>query len=92
MYLRIVAQYAHAWNTYGTPEVYAAKNAAMTEWCAKLGRDPTEIERTVLISEDAVSQWRDYVAAGAEHVLISVEHPFDPDTRGALLAEVRAHD
>ncbi len=32
--LRIVAQYADAWNTYGTPEVYATKNAALDRWCA----------------------------------------------------------
>ena len=48
--LRIVAQYADAWNTYGTPEIYATKNAVLDQWCVKAGRDPGEIERTVLIT------------------------------------------
>ncbi len=87
--LRIVAQYADAWNTYGTPEVYATKNAALDRWCAKLGRDPDEIERTVLITADAIHQWRDYLAAGTQHILVSVENPFDLTPVKLLLTEAR---
>lgn len=89
--LRIVAQYAHAWNTYGTPEVFGTKNAVLDEWCTKLGRDPAEIERTVLVGVDAIPRWQDYVTAGAAHIMISVENPFDLAPVERLLNEVRAH-
>ena len=49
--LRIVAQHAQLWNTFGTPDLYARKNAVLTDWCARLGRDPAEIERTVLLDD-----------------------------------------
>jgi probable F420-dependent oxidoreductase len=87
--LRIVAQYAHAWNTFGTPDHYAAKNAALDRWCAEVGRDPREIERTVLIVDpQMVGRWRDYVAAGASHILVGVGEPFDLSPVERLLSEV----
>lgn len=88
--LRVVAKYADAWNTYGTPEHYADKNTALDGWCAKLGRDPGEIERTVLImDEPAIARWRDYVDAGAQHIIVAVGTPFDLEPVEHLLAEVR---
>ena len=88
--LRVVAKYADAWNTYGTPEHYADKNTALDGWCAKLGRDPGEIERTVLIMDQpAIARWRDYVDAGAQHVIVAVGTPFDLEPVEHLLAEVR---
>lgn len=91
--LRLVAQYAQAWNAFGTPAQYAAKNTVLDEWCARLGRDPGEIERTVLgIHPGFVDEWRDYVAAGAQHLLIGVGTPFDLTPVERLLAEVRVRD
>ena len=40
------------WNSFGPPETYAKKNAILDEWCERIGRDPEEIERTVLIEHD----------------------------------------
>jgi len=46
--LRIVAQYADAWNTpFIPPDLYAWKNKVLSEWCEKLGRDPRTVLRTV---------------------------------------------
>ncbi len=45
--LRTVARYADAWNTSGTLEEVAAKDAILREHCAEVGRDPATIERTV---------------------------------------------
>lgn len=88
--LRIVAQHADAWNTFGTPEVYATKNRVLTEWCAEVSRDPGEIERTVLVmGDDQVARWQEYAEAGAEHILIGVGHPFDMAPVERLLTEVR---
>jgi alkanesulfonate monooxygenase SsuD/methylene tetrahydromethanopterin reductase-like flavin-dependent oxidoreductase (luciferase family) len=45
--LRIVAQWADMWNVFGTPETVAAKDAILSAHCADVGRDPSEIERTL---------------------------------------------
>ncbi len=45
--LRTVARRADAWNTNGTLEQVAARDAILREHCAAVGRDPASIERTV---------------------------------------------
>jgi F420-dependent oxidoreductase-like protein len=44
--LRIVAEYADMWNTWGVPEVIARKSAVLDGYCAEVGRDPKAIQRT----------------------------------------------
>ncbi|WP_305783180.1 TIGR03560 family F420-dependent LLM class oxidoreductase [Symbioplanes lichenis] len=44
--LKVVAQYADLWNTWGLPELIAHKSHVLDEWCAKIGRDPKTIART----------------------------------------------
>ncbi len=88
--LRLVAEYADGWNAFGPPESFAAKNAVLDQWCEKVGRDPAEVERTVAIRPDEIEVWEDYVAAGAEHLIIMSGHPFDLDPLARLLDLVRA--
>ncbi len=45
--LRTVARRADAWNTNGTLEEVASREAILREHCAAVGRDPATIERTV---------------------------------------------
>ena len=46
--LKIVAKYADGWNVpFVTPEAFGAKCAIIDEHCATVGRDPSEIRRTV---------------------------------------------
>ena len=46
--LRIVARHADGWNVpFLGPEVYAMRNATLSEWCDKERRDPRAIIRTV---------------------------------------------
>ena len=45
--LRTVARWADMWNAFGSPETLAAKDAILRAHCAEVGRDETEIERTV---------------------------------------------
>ena len=75
--LRLVAEHADAWNSFGPPEHFAAKNAVLNDWCAKVGRRPDQIERTVAIMPDAIEQADAFVAAGAEHIIVMVSAPFD---------------
>jgi F420-dependent oxidoreductase-like protein len=48
--LRLVAQYADATNQMGSPEQVAHKLDVLRRHCADVGRDPTDIEVTVLAS------------------------------------------
>ena len=45
--LRIVARWADMWNVFGTPETVAAKDEILRAHCADVGRDTSEIERTL---------------------------------------------
>jgi F420-dependent oxidoreductase-like protein len=75
--LRIVAEHAQMWNSFGTPEEFKAKIVRLTEHCGRIGRDPATIEKSVLVTgtfplEDARRQIDAYVAAGVTHIVFSV--------------------
>ena len=72
--LKLTAQYADAWNSFGPPETFAHKNAVLDDWCAELGRDPPDIERTVAIDPDDVGQLDAYLDAGATHLIVMTGH------------------
>lgn len=87
--LRIVAQHADAWNCFGPPEVWQAKNAVLDKWCARVGRDPSAIERTVTLADAAeVREAPRYVDAGATHVILGCPPPFDFAALEHLLGSV----
>lgn len=75
--LRLVAEHADAWNTFGPPEHFAAKSAVLDRWCAEVGRDPATIERTVAVEPGDVDDIARYVDLGATHVIVMVGAPFD---------------
>ena len=77
--LRLVAEYADAWNTFGPPENFAHKNAVLDEWCERGGRPAREIERTVAIQPNELDELDAYVDAGAEHFIVMVGAPVRPD-------------
>jgi alkanesulfonate monooxygenase SsuD/methylene tetrahydromethanopterin reductase-like flavin-dependent oxidoreductase (luciferase family) len=99
--LRLVAQYADACNLFDIgPDGLRAKLAILDEHCAAVGRDPAQIERTVLGSyqsaaghgptsvAEAVDRYGAYTALGIDQVIISGP----PYTRPGLfddLAELR---
>jgi probable F420-dependent oxidoreductase len=84
--LRLVAQHADMWNTFGPLEHWAAKNAILDDWCARVGRDPGQIERTVFLTDPAeLDHLDDYLAAGAQHVILGSAAPYDLGLLQALL-------
>jgi probable F420-dependent oxidoreductase len=85
--LRLTAQYADAWNSFGPPEQYAHKSAVLDQWCAELGRDPAEIERTVAVSPDDVEDVGRYLDAGASHIIVMIGSPFDLGPIESLIAQ-----
>ena len=85
--LRLVAEHADAWNYFPPLDNWARKNALLDEWCAKVGREPSAIERTVHLSAppsaDEVDAWLD---AGATHLVVGRSHPFDLEPIGRLMS------
>lgn len=88
--LRLVAEHAQAWNSFGPPASYAHKSQVLDEWCAKIGRDPAEIERTVLLNSPAEIDEADaFLEAGATHLILGVGHPFELSGVERLVALAR---
>jgi probable F420-dependent oxidoreductase len=83
--LRLVAEHASMWNSFGPPENFAALNSVLDDWCDRLGRDPSEIERTVAIKPSEVTDWQAYLDAGAQHLIIMSGEPFALDQLGELV-------
>ena len=73
--LRIVAQHATIWNGQGEPDELAHKNRVLDDWCAKVGRDPAEIERSAQIFDDQLDRLDEYLAAGITHFIGEASGP-----------------
>ncbi|HUN59814.1 MAG TPA: LLM class F420-dependent oxidoreductase [Candidatus Binataceae bacterium] len=75
--LRIVARHAQMWNSFGTPEVFRGKIARLEEHCQLIGRDPSEIEKSVLLSgtfatDDVRKLIDEYIETGVTHIIFSM--------------------
>ncbi len=86
--LKYTAQFADAHNTFGPPDVYAHKMTVLNEWCAEVGRDPSEIERTVAIDGSQLDWADELVASGATHIIVMTPQPFDLDPALELQARL----
>jgi probable F420-dependent oxidoreductase len=88
--LRLVAQHADAWNSFGPPDQYAHKNRVLDDWCARVDRKPDQIERTVAINATEVDEVDAYLDAGAQHVIVMLRPPFDLSPVERLLRIARS--
>ncbi len=70
----------------GEPEVLAHKNRVLDEWCAKVGRDPGAIERTVRIDPPEFDRIDDYIGIGVTHFICGGNAPFEFDDLKRLIA------
>ena len=92
--LGIVARHADMWNTFGSPETFRHKIEVLTEHCAHIGRDPDEIEKSVLISTTFSSDdntqhlIEDYIAMGVTHIIFSISSSTDPQLLHHFAQEV----
>ena len=78
------------WNAFGPVGAWAAKNKVLDDWCARVGRDPAEIERTVMLADPwEVASADAYVDAGAQHLILGMRPPFDLRPLEALLEASR---
>ena len=87
--LRLVAEHADALNTFGPVDNFRRKNDVLNEWCAKVGRDPKAIERTVAIESKDLVDADGYAAAGADHLIVMLSAPFNLDPVARFIAERR---
>jgi probable F420-dependent oxidoreductase len=84
--LRIVAQYADIWHGFGDPETHARKSQVLRDWCEKVGRNPDEIEHASEVQGNGSEKILDaYVAAGATHLILEGDAPWDFDAMERLV-------
>jgi F420-dependent oxidoreductase-like protein len=97
--LRVVAKYAQHWNsTLGDVDEWRRKGEVLDRHCADVGRDPSEIERSINVRLNAgadprslqptVAAWKD---AGADVCIVYLGTPHDAavmEPLAAALAEI----
>ena len=84
--LRITARHADLWNGFGPADSWRRKNRILDDWCARVGRDPSTIERTASIGSEDLARLDGYVEAGASHLICRLGAPFDLAPIERLLA------
>ena len=79
--LRLVAQFADAWHTFGAPERIAERGALLNRYCNEIGRDPGDIRWSVTLGGDAAQSAdafkravESYAQIGAREFLIEGGH------------------
>ncbi len=73
--LRIVAQHADTWHSWGDAETMARKSGILDDWCAKVSRDPSEIERSTGVKAENLALAEDHFANGVTHFTMGVGAP-----------------
>ena len=85
--LRIVAEYADIWHGFGDIETFTRKMGILDDHCAKVGRDPADIERSVGVQVKKIDTADALRAAGADELTIGMNGPdFDFEPVKDLLA------
>jgi probable F420-dependent oxidoreductase len=76
--LRIVAEQADEWHTFGDPDSLAHKSRVLDDWCQRVGRDPKEIVRSTTIFSQSRREQRDgdrLMELGFTDFVVSVQGP-----------------
>ncbi len=84
--LRIVAEHADIWHGFGEPDVIRHKCEVIDRHCADVGRDPAEIERSILLNEEEIphdpaevdARLAEFVDAGATLIIFGASGPDFP--------------
>jgi probable F420-dependent oxidoreductase len=71
--LRLAAEYANIWHGFGDLDTLVRKNDILDDWCAKLGRDPGEIERSTSARRGPEQLGEQLVAIGERLITISTD-------------------
>jgi probable F420-dependent oxidoreductase len=76
--LRIVAEQADEWHTFGDADTLAHKSRVLDDWCERVGRDPGEIVRSTTIFSQSRGEQRDaekLMELGFTDFVVSVQGP-----------------
>lgn len=73
--LRIVAEHADVWHTFGNRETIARKSKILDEWGAKVGRDASTIDRSIGVKPEQLDEAGDFRALGGTEFTIGVTGP-----------------
>ena len=87
--LKLVAQYADMWHSFGDAETFKAKNEILLAHCQDAGRDPAEIERTWGVRDDILDEADALADAGVQHLILGVGgdgHGYDLSVLRELVA------
>lgn len=86
--LKLTAKHADLWNGFGPPDTYAHKCRVLDKWCAEIGRDPAEIERSVSLNlaHDIPDNLDAYAEAGCTHFIMMSKIPPDYSKIATLVA------
>lgn len=74
--LRLVAEYGDMCNMIGPPEFVADRERTLVAHCTAIGRDPSEIERTIAFRQPVIRDSEDEATAIAAE--ISARHGIEP--------------
>ena len=84
--LKLTAQHADMHNAFGPVENFRHKMGVLDNWCAEIGRNPREIERTVAVRPEELADVNAYEDAGADHVIVMLGNPYDMSAVEKVLA------
>jgi probable F420-dependent oxidoreductase len=91
--LRIVAEHAQIWNGLSDPREAGRKSKLLDGWCERVGRDPNEIERSVLIRPNRIKNADAYVENGITHLMLGFTGPdYDLSPLQELIAWRDSHN
>ena len=86
--LKLVAEHGSMCNLGGVPVAeIGAKMRLIDRLCDQVGRDPGEVERTVVLFPNDYHLAPQYVREGADHIILTWIPPFDLQQIEALLRE-----
>jgi probable F420-dependent oxidoreductase len=71
--LRLAAEHANIWHGFGDIDTLARKNQILDEWCAKIGRDPGDIERSTSARRGPEALGEQLVAIGERLITIGTD-------------------
>jgi len=73
--LRIVAEHADIWHTFGDIDTIRHKSQVLERHCAEVGRDPAEIERSVGVRPGGLDDAAAYLDLGVREFTLGVSGP-----------------
>jgi probable F420-dependent oxidoreductase len=71
--LRYTAEHADIWHGFGGADVIKHKNGVLDKWCAEIGRDPEEIERSCGANPRKPESGDGFLEAGASFITLGFD-------------------